>query len=73
MRVRFGKRVYCARGLLQIALLVPANLFGMDVESQRTGELDPDRIVTPGIYVKRLVHAPDATKHIEQRTVRKRA
>src|SRR6202162_6272504 len=37
------------------------------------GELDPDRIVTPGIYVKRMVHVPDATKHIEQRTVRKRA
>jgi 3-oxoacid CoA-transferase subunit A len=37
------------------------------------GELDPDRIVTPGIYVKRMVHVPDAPKHIEQRTVRKRA
>src|SRR6202162_999236 len=37
------------------------------------GELDPDRIITPGIYVKRLVHVPDAKKHIEQRTLRKRA
>jgi 3-oxoacid CoA-transferase subunit A len=36
------------------------------------GEIDPDHIVTPGIYVQRLVHVPDAPKVIEQRTVRKR-
>ena len=37
------------------------------------GEIDPDHIITPGIFVKRIVHVPDAVKHIEQRTVRKRA
>jgi 3-oxoacid CoA-transferase subunit A len=37
------------------------------------GELDPDHIVTPGIYVQRIVHVPDAPKRIENRTVRKRA
>jgi 3-oxoacid CoA-transferase subunit A len=37
------------------------------------GEIDPDHIITAGIYVKRIIHAPSATKHIEQRTVRKRA
>jgi 3-oxoacid CoA-transferase subunit A len=37
------------------------------------GEIDPDHIITPGIFVKRMVHVPDAIKHIEQRTVRKRA
>jgi 3-oxoacid CoA-transferase subunit A len=37
------------------------------------GEIDPDHIITPGIFVKRIVHVPNATKHIEQRTVRKRA
>jgi 3-oxoacid CoA-transferase subunit A len=36
------------------------------------GAIDPDRIVTPGVFVKRLVHVPNAVKHIEQRTVRKR-
>ena len=36
------------------------------------GEIDPDRIVTPGVYVKRMIHVPNAVKHIEQRTVRKR-
>jgi 3-oxoacid CoA-transferase subunit A len=37
------------------------------------GEIDPDHIVTPGIYVQRIVHVPNPQKHIEQRTVRKRA
>ena len=36
-----------------------------------TGELDPDQIHTPGIYVKRLVHNPSPEKRIEQRTLRK--
>ena len=36
------------------------------------GQIDPDRIVTPGVYVQRLIHVPQAKKHIEQRTVRKR-
>jgi len=36
------------------------------------GEINPDHIITPGIYVKRMVHVPGAKKHIEQRTIRKR-
>ena len=36
------------------------------------GELDPDAIATPGVYVKRIVHVPEALKRIEQRTLRKR-
>jgi 3-oxoacid CoA-transferase subunit A len=36
------------------------------------GDLNPDHIITPGIYVQRIIHVPNATKHIEQRTVRKR-
>jgi 3-oxoacid CoA-transferase subunit A len=36
------------------------------------GEINPDHIITPGVYVKRLIHVPNAKKHIEQRTVRKR-
>ncbi|WP_313056264.1 CoA transferase subunit A [Pseudomonas lopnurensis] len=35
-----------------------------------TGELDPDQIHLPGIYVHRIVHNPDAEKRIEKRTVR---
>ena len=37
------------------------------------GEIDPDHIITPGIFVKRIVHVGDIAKRIEQRTVRKRA
>ncbi len=36
------------------------------------GEIDPDHIVTPGVYVHRVVHVPNAEKRIEQRTNRKR-
>ncbi len=34
------------------------------------GELEPDQIHTPGIYVKRIVHTPNAPKRIENRTTR---
>jgi 3-oxoacid CoA-transferase subunit A len=37
------------------------------------GEIDPDCIHTPGIFVKRVVHVPNPVKRIEQRTIRKRA
>ena len=37
------------------------------------GALDPDHIVTPGIFVQRMVHVPGVPKRIEQRTVRKHA
>ena len=36
------------------------------------GEIDPDHIHTPGIYVKRIVHVTRPTKRIEQLTTRKR-
>ena len=38
----------------------------------RPGDINPDHIVTPGIYVQRIVQVPSAIKRIEQRTVRKR-
>jgi 3-oxoacid CoA-transferase subunit A len=37
------------------------------------GEIDPDHIITPGIFVKRIVKLDQVTKRIEQRTVRKHA
>ncbi len=36
------------------------------------GELDPDQIHTPGIYVHRIFQGANYEKRIEQRTVRKR-
>ncbi|MDO9711801.1 CoA transferase subunit A [Paracraurococcus lichenis] len=39
----------------------------------RPGDIDPDHIVTPGIFVKRMIACPPGyEKRIEQRTVRKR-
>lgn len=34
------------------------------------GDLDPDEIHTPGIFVHRLIHNPNPQKRIEKRTVR---
>ncbi|MCS6764378.1 MAG: CoA transferase subunit A [Candidatus Protistobacter heckmanni] len=34
------------------------------------GEIDPDQIHTPGIFVQRIVHNPNPEKRIEQRTIR---
>lgn len=38
----------------------------------KPGEIDPDAIHTPGIFVHRIVHTPNITKLIEQRTTRPR-
>jgi 3-oxoacid CoA-transferase subunit A len=38
----------------------------------RPGQIDPDHIITPGVFVQRMIHVPNAVKYIEQRTVRKR-
>lgn len=37
------------------------------------GTIDPDHIITPGIFVQRIIHAVGLEKKIEQRTVRQRA
>ena len=36
------------------------------------GEIDPDLVITPGVYVQRVVLVTDRPKDIEQRTVRAR-
>lgn len=42
-------------------------------EIVKQGDLNPDHIITPGIFTKRMVKLEKVNKHIEQRTVRKRA
>jgi 3-oxoacid CoA-transferase subunit A len=37
----------------------------------RPGDINPDHIVTPGVYVQRIIHVADATKHIEPAPDRK--
>lgn len=36
------------------------------------GEIDPNHVITPGVYVQRLIQASARVKDIEQRTVRSR-
>ena len=36
------------------------------------GEIDPDAVHTPGIFVHRIVHTPNVAKPIEKRTTRQR-
>jgi 3-oxoacid CoA-transferase subunit A len=36
------------------------------------GTINPDHIITSGVFVQRILAVPNAKKHIEQRTVRKR-
>jgi 3-oxoacid CoA-transferase subunit A len=38
----------------------------------KPGNINPDHIITPGIFVQRMIHVPNAVKYIEQRTVRER-
>ncbi|TDC96689.1 CoA transferase subunit A [Saccharopolyspora aridisoli] len=45
----------------------------VEVEHLADEHLDPERIVTPGIHVDRLVRAKPRVKDIEKRTVRPRA
>jgi len=37
------------------------------------GQIDPDHIITPGIFVQRIVHPAKIDKRIEQRTTRPKA
>ena len=37
------------------------------------GQIEPDQIMTPGVFVHRIIHLAKPVKRIEQRTVRKRA
>ena len=36
------------------------------------GQIEPDTIITPGVYVQRIVHVPAGEKRIEKRTTRPR-
>ena len=44
-----------------------------DADLINAGKIDPDHIITPGIFVNRIVPLRTIEKRIEQRTVRKRA
>ncbi len=51
-----------------------ADMVVVEVEELvENGTIDPDHIITPGIFVNRIVPVSNVAKLIEQRTVRKRA
>jgi len=41
-------------------------------ELHAPGAFDPDHIITPGVFVQRIIHVPGTQKRIEQRTTRPR-
>jgi len=69
---RYGNLVYrkSARNFNPMAATAGKICIAEVEELVEVGELDPDNIHTPGIFVHRLVVAP-RKKRIEQRTVRK--
>jgi 3-oxoacid CoA-transferase subunit A len=71
---RFGNLVYrkTARNFNPM-IAAAANVTIAEVEELvAPGELPPDQVHTPGIYVQRMLRGPSYEKPIEQRTVRKR-
>ncbi len=70
---RFGNLVYrfTARNFNPL-VAAAGRLTVAEAEHVEDHPLDPDVVVTPGIYVDRLVRARDRVKNIEQRTVRPR-
>jgi 3-oxoacid CoA-transferase subunit A len=71
---RYGNLVYryTARNF-NPAIATAGAVTVAEVEHLQDEPLDPDHIVTPGIYVDRVVPAQPGEKEIENRTVRERA
>ena len=70
-----GNLVYrmTARNFNPIMATAAAITVAQVEEMVELGTLDPDHIVTPGIFVQRMVPVPGLVKRIEQRTTRKHA
>jgi 3-oxoacid CoA-transferase subunit A len=71
---RFGNLVYrkTARNFNPM-IAAAANVTIAEVEELvAPGEIPPDQVHTPGIYVQRMLRGQAYEKPIEQRTVRKR-
>lgn len=67
-----GNLVYrlTARNFNPVAAMAGKVTIAEVEEIVENGELDPDQIHTPGIYVHRILHNPTPEKRIEQRTTR---
>jgi len=71
---RWGNLVYrkTARNFNPVMATAAAVTIAEVEELVELGALDPNSVVTPGIYVKRMFQATGYEKRIEKRTVRKR-
>jgi 3-oxoacid CoA-transferase subunit A len=72
---RFGNLVYRKTARNFNPLMATAGLITIaEVEHLvEPGEIDPDDVITPGIYVDRIIQGEFYEKWIEKRTVRKRS
>lgn len=72
---RFGNLVYkrTARNFNPLMAMAGTITVAEVEELVEPGDLDPDQIHTPGIFVQRIFQGTDYEKRIEQRTVRKRS
>ncbi len=72
---RWGNLIYrkTARNFNPLMATAARTTIAEVEELVELGELDPDCVVTPGIYVKRIIRSVGAEKRIERRTTRKRA
>lgn len=70
---KFGNLVYrkTARNFNPMAATAGKITVAEVEELVEVGELDPDQVHTPGIFVQRIIQGPKFEKRIEQRTVRK--
>ena len=70
-----GNLVYrmTARNFNPIMATAAAVTVAQVEEMVELGSFDPDHIITPGVFVQRLVPVPGLSKRIEQRTTRKHA
>jgi 3-oxoacid CoA-transferase subunit A len=69
---RFGNLVYrkTARNFNPMMAAAAKTTIAEVEELVEPGTIDPDHIVTPGIYVKRILKGEHYERHIERRTVR---
>jgi len=72
---RWGNLVYrkTARNFNPVMATAAAVTIAEVEELVELGGLDPNCVVTPGVYVKRIFQATRREKRVEKRTVRKRA
>lgn len=69
---RFGNLIYrkTARNFNPMVATAGKITIAEVEELVEVGELDPDQIHTPGVFVQRIIHGTNYQKRIEQRTIR---